>query len=91
MRTKVSLPDKSVTCCNCKKEKPSILDFQLTEKIGQNLERQNSPKNQHCTYNECVIEGSKNVSHTKNMFSIPYSWSKGYIFFLWFPDLPPRL
>lgn len=43
------------------------------------------------TYNEGIIEGGKDASDAKDMFTISNSWAQSHVFFLWLSDLSPRL
>ena len=82
IRTRVSLPDKSVICC--------ILEHD-TVRLGNGMKRSMHRYNIYCTYNEGVIEGRKDVSNTKDILSFADSGSKGDVLLLGLPGLPPRL
>lgn len=80
IRTRVSLPERSVTCCS------SMMHIRLQVKSGNTGEKKSL-----ATYNECVIERCKDVGHSKNMLTLPDCRSKGNIFFLWLSSLLFRL
>lgn len=78
MRTRVSLPDKSVTCWNINVtaiSKLSTTNFKYRGKW-------------YCTYNEGVIKRGKNVGNTKNNLPIPYTGTESNSLLLRFPDFP---
>ena len=87
MRTSVSLPDKSVTCCSLREGK------HMNNWITNMKKKKKKKKHRyvHVTYKEGVIKGGENVSNTKNMLSISNSWSKTNILLFGLSSFPFRL
>lgn len=85
MRTSVSLPDKSVTCC--KIQTIQIIKIKLQKSIIQTKKLEKGDSN---TNDESVVKGSKNASNTEDMFPILNSWTQSHSLFLWLPNLSLR-
>ena len=96
MRTSVSRPDKSVTCCILNKRSFSCRTSLIRRQ--QRILIAHKKINAYFfltriitwihTYYECVIKWCKNVGNTKNILSISNFGSKSYGLFLWLPNLP---
>lgn len=85
MRTIVSLPDRSVTCCNLKEIHKQLKGWLIEwkEKI--------KGRSNEITYDESVIKWCEDVGYTEYMLSLSNSRPKCHVILLHFPCLPFRL
>lgn len=88
IRTRVSLPERSVTCCKKQKEKRSSIQRTNKTKIKINSGKSEN----YFSYDKGIIERGEDVSDTKDMLSLANSRTERDIIFLGLSYLlPPRL